>query len=400
MKKSDGAQALAKFDPREKRALIDLAAIVATRMLGLSALLPVLSLYALDLDRSTPFLAGLAFSAYGLTQALGQAPFGYLSDLFGRRPVIVAGMSLFVVGSFTAAFADNIYFLIGARLLQGAGAVASAIFAALADIVAPTRLARAMAALGASIGLSVMAGMALGPIGASLFGARSLFFFVGFFALVGLGIALFRLDESAPTPPSRSAPGSFRKEIARLIEIATAGNLIGFNLAASILNIAMVSVFFLAPIILSRRFEFDDLALIYPPMALAGLIAMGYSARLADRASAAKLVCSMALIGLAVSMALIGSMSAFGAIIGALALFFISFCALEANLPAALSKVAPPARRGATIGFFNFASFAGTFCGGALAGLVGVDHPRLYFAALATAILAALLVLVLTAEFR
>ncbi|MCG8381711.1 MAG: MFS transporter, partial [Gammaproteobacteria bacterium] len=70
----------------EKRAAWSLSMIYASRMLGLFMIFPIFSLYASDLEASTPALVGLALGAYGLTQALLQVPFGLLSDRWGRKP--------------------------------------------------------------------------------------------------------------------------------------------------------------------------------------------------------------------------------------------------------------------------------------------------------------------------
>ena len=82
----------------EIRATWSLASLFALRMLGLFMILPVFALYGQDLAGATPTLIGLAIGAYGLTQAFLQIPFGLLSDKIGRKPVIVAGLLIFLVG--------------------------------------------------------------------------------------------------------------------------------------------------------------------------------------------------------------------------------------------------------------------------------------------------------------
>jgi len=91
----------------EKRAAFSLALIYAFRMLGLFMILPVFSLYADDFAGATPILIGLAIGIYGLTQGLFQLPFGFLSDRFGRKKIIIVGLLIFAIGSVVAAQADS-----------------------------------------------------------------------------------------------------------------------------------------------------------------------------------------------------------------------------------------------------------------------------------------------------
>ena len=64
----------------EKRTVASLALLYSFRMLGLFMVLPLLALYAADFPGATPSVIGLALGIYGLTQALLQIPFGWLSD--------------------------------------------------------------------------------------------------------------------------------------------------------------------------------------------------------------------------------------------------------------------------------------------------------------------------------
>src|SRR5690606_23865596 len=94
----------------ERRASVALAGLFACRMLGLFLLLPVFAVAARDLPGGNdPARVGLALGMYGLTQAFMQIPFGLASDRWGRRPVVVAGLVLFVIGSVVCALADDVY---------------------------------------------------------------------------------------------------------------------------------------------------------------------------------------------------------------------------------------------------------------------------------------------------
>src|SRR5436190_23771556 len=108
-----------KMTSTERRAVFSLSSIMALRMIGLFLVLPVFALYAHQLHGATAMLIGLAMGIYGLGQAVFQVPFGMLSDRFGRKPIITAGLLIFVAGSVVSACAHSIGFMIVGRLLQG-----------------------------------------------------------------------------------------------------------------------------------------------------------------------------------------------------------------------------------------------------------------------------------------
>ena len=167
----------------ERRAVAALSSVLGLRMFGLFLILPVLALYAGEIDGATPAMIGVALGAYGLTQALFQVPFGLLSDRFGRKPLLVAGLLLFALGSVIAARANSIEVVILGRALQGSGAIASVVLALHADLTREEHRSKAVALVGAEgvLGgqLSVVAGHARGDVErtagapfAEIFGAR------------------------------------------------------------------------------------------------------------------------------------------------------------------------------------------------------------------------------------
>ena len=118
----------------EIRSSTSLASIFALRMLGLFLILPVFSIYAKGLSGGqSATLVGLAMGIYGLSQSFGQIPFGAASDKYGRKPVIIFGLILFAIGSFIAAAASDIGWVIIGRAVQGAGAISAAVTAFIAD---------------------------------------------------------------------------------------------------------------------------------------------------------------------------------------------------------------------------------------------------------------------------
>ncbi|MEO6321700.1 MAG: MFS transporter, partial [Polaromonas sp.] len=176
----------------ERRASFSLASIFALRMLGLFLVLPVFALEAARYPGGDdPARVGLAMGIYGLTQALLQIPFGLASDRLGRKRVIVAGLLVFALGSFLAAAAPDLNWLLAGRALQGAGAISAAVTALLADQTRDEVRTKAMALVGGSIGLMFAVSLVLAPALNARIGLSGLFMLTGLLALAGIAMVLW-----------------------------------------------------------------------------------------------------------------------------------------------------------------------------------------------------------------
>ncbi|NDC09404.1 MAG: MFS transporter, partial [Oxalobacteraceae bacterium] len=154
-----------RMSPTEIRASVSLASIFGFRMLGLFLILPVFAVHAKSMPGGEDaMLVGLAMGMYGLTQAIGQIPFGIASDRFGRKRIIVIGLVLFIIGSLIAAIDTHVIWVIIGRAVQGAGAVSAAVTALIADSTRDEHRTKAMALVGASIGLTYAASLVMAPL--------------------------------------------------------------------------------------------------------------------------------------------------------------------------------------------------------------------------------------------
>jgi len=187
-----------KMTTSEQRAVISLSTIMSLRMIGLFMALPVFSIYALKLTGATPILIGLATGIYGLTQAFFQIPFGFLSDHCGRKPIILSGLLIFIIGSLICGMAHSIFTVIIGRSLQGAGAVGSTILAMIADLTREEKRTFSMAIVGMMIGISFAIAMFLGPTLVPSISLSGLFFLA---ALLGLLQLYCFLLSPPPQPP-------------------------------------------------------------------------------------------------------------------------------------------------------------------------------------------------------
>lgn len=354
--------------PSLVRIAIGLASIVGLRMFGLFLVLPVLAIYGPGLDGATPALLGLALGAYGATQAVFQIPLGWLSDRFGRKPVILCGLLVFLLGSVVAALSGSIWGVILGRALQGAGAIAAAVLALAADLTPPERRPLVMAAIGITIGAAFILAMVLGPLLAGLFGLAGLFWSTAVLAAAAI-VALYVL---VPTPPPRE-PGRWREALRGFRAALRDTNLIRLNVGIAALNFSLTSVFLVVPLSLAATLDLSVGRhwLVYLPVLLATVPVLALGLRRAGGAETGKQVAVVS--GVAVVAGLLvmglGAVSAPPLVFG-LWLYFAGFNLLEACLPALTSRYAAEAVRGSALGVYATYQFGGAFLGGTLGGLV------------------------------
>lgn len=345
-----------------------LALLYVFRMLGLFMVFPVMMLFGAQYHGATPFLLGVALGCYGLTQAVLQIPMGLMSDIWGRKPIIILGLTLFMLGSVVAALADSVWGLIIGRALQGAGAIASAVMALVGDLTAEQNRTKAMAAIGASIGLSFSVAMVLGPVLAGLGGLSLIFWVSAALAILGMLILWLRV----PSPPkTRNAAESIAIP-GMLSETIRNTDLLRLNFGIFVLHFVLTATFVVVPFVLADAGVDSDAHWTYylPVMALA-FIAMLPFMYIAERKRKIKHVFAAAVALLLVaeaSMAQAGDKTPLAYWVGGLFLFFTAFNLLEATLPSLISKQAPAGSKGTAMGVYSTCQFLGAGTGGLVGG--------------------------------
>lgn len=352
----------------ERRASVSLAGIFALRMLGLFLILPVFSVHAKSMPGGdSAILVGLALGIYGLTQSLGQIPFGIASDRYGRKRIIVIGLLLFALGSFIAAMADNMFWVIIGRAVQGAGAISAAVTALIADSTREAQRTKAMAMVGASIGLSFAASLALSPILYQAIGMDGIFFVTGVLALLGIVVVRHVVPAAPALPPGRV---TIREVIGNV-------DLLRLNYGVFVLHLIQMAMFVVMP---SALIRFLDLPLtahwkIYLPVLLGSFVLMLPPLLASERRGKSKQMFLAAIVLLFVVQLgmwfLLSQQTTHWILpVGFLLLFFVAFNILEASQPSLVSRLAPPAGKGAALGVYNTLQSLGLFCGGAVGGVL------------------------------
>ena len=211
---------------------IQSSSLAFTLLLGLLASVP----YS-GIDINLPALAatgaalgavasdvGLTMSAFVLSLAVMPLLYGPASDRFGRKPIVLFGMMLFVAGSMACAAAQSLPVLLACRVVQGVGAAATGtVFAIIRDVfdgnAARIRIANVMVAVNVATMIAPTAGAALLMLGSW----RSIYAFQAGIGVVLLLAVLFGFSERArigPNPrPNETLVSSYRRVLTHPVSL-------------------------------------------------------------------------------------------------------------------------------------------------------------------------------------
>jgi len=364
------AQRLTMTAP-ERHASLALAGLFACRMLGLFLLLPVFAVAAHGLHGGdNPARVGLALGMYGLTQACMQIPLGLASDRWGRRPVVLAGLALFVAGSVLCALTDDVLWVTVGRGIQGAGAISAAVTAWLADATRPEVRTRAMAMVGGAIGLSFAASLVLAPLLVGWGGLAGLFWTMACLGAVAAVVAGW-LVPTAPHVPVMPVTTQDVRALPRAV--LANGTLLRLNAGVFILHLIQMALFVVMPGLLARLggLQTAQLWQVYLPVVLLSFVFMVPVVLMMEKRRAQTRVLQTAVAGLALVCVLFVPMAESASFLGLAATltgFFLAFNLLEALQPSLASQAAPPELKGLALGCYNTAQSLGLFIGGAAGG--------------------------------
>ena len=353
---------------QELRTSIAVGLLYLIRMMGLFMVIPVLPLASDDFKLSTTLLIGFAIGIHGLTQSLFQIPFGMLSDRVGRKKIIALGLVLFTIGSSVAALAENVYWLIIGRALQGCGAIASTLLALMSDLTRLEQRTKSMALIGAAIASSFGLAMLIGPILFNQFGAKSIFIFSAVSGLIGLWI-LFTI---IPSPQSLSQNLDLKFQSSDAKRAVSSLSLWRLNMSTFVLHYLLISGFCAFPLLFdsTNQIQRDQHSYYYVLLLLVSLLAISPFIYLSDRINNTKTVILTMIVLSMLSCFLLSQTQSFYSVLLGVGLFFAAFNLLETMLPSEVGRIAPAGLRGTFIGFFMSSQFLGFFFGGIIGGWV------------------------------
>ena len=150
------------------RRLLIIFGIVLVDMLSFSLVLPLLPYYAKEFGAS-PMVAGLIFSAYPLMQVIAAPFLGRLSDVWGRKPVLMLSIAGTACALLMLGFANSLWMLLASRMLDGiTGGNISVAQAYMTDVTSEKDRGKAFGLIGAAFGI----GFILGPVTGGLSGGH------------------------------------------------------------------------------------------------------------------------------------------------------------------------------------------------------------------------------------
>ena len=343
---------------------LKISLVMAVRMLGLFMLFPVMSVYASDYESATPFLIGMAIGIYGLTQALFQIPFGYLSDRFGRKPILIVGLLIFLLGSIMAANTSNIIIVVIGRAFQGGGAISAVLMAFLADSISEENRAKANAFVGFQIGVAFMLSLLIGPIISSRVGLSGLFWVIATLSLIAMLIVL-SLKQTKSITYYKLSIEAFKETFTK--------ELLALDFSIFSLHLILAAGFIVMPLLIMENqiVSMLDNWQLYLPAVLLSFLGMIPLIIISEKFKKTKYILLISILLLISSQIIFFSLNLnFKVFLITLTIFFVAFNTVEALLPSLLSRTASASKRGLAMGIFSTSQFLGTFIGGAIGGFI------------------------------
>ena len=352
------------LDSSEYKAVVTVALIMATRLLGIFLILPVFSVYTERYPGSDLAMAGVAFGIYALAQSILQLPFGWASDKLGRKPVLIIGILLFTAGSVYCGMAESIKELIIARIIQGSGAVSSVAIASLGDVTRPQVRAQSFTIVGVSIGVAFLMAIVVGPYLAAKIGFSSLFYVLAGLGALSLLITLFFFPA---IEKEKEEPVAARAGLWRIATMHEMRSLYTASLVVSLLVNLFVFVFPLS----WKALGVSDAGLwkVYLITLIPTALFVFPYIRRSEKKRALSAATKAAWGLIALSFLVYPAGAGYSLILyGAGMAYFAGHTIMQSLLPAFLTQTVGQEKRGSATGIYNLLSFFGSSLGGMLSG--------------------------------
>ena len=230
-----------------------LALLSAFTPLSIDMYLPALPLIATDLKASAGDIQ-LTLSAFLLAFGFGQIFYGPAGDRFGRRPVILTGLAIYILACIGCAFAREAGELVALRLLQGLAACGGVVLARtmVRDLAEKDQAARALSLMHACSSIAPMLAPLIGAQVLWLWGWRAIFWVLAGIGLLAWTLACIRLPETLR--PEYRQPLHLGSLIGRYGELVRHRAFMGYALTGGFQFAALFSYLSGSPFVFIERY--------------------------------------------------------------------------------------------------------------------------------------------------
>lgn len=360
-----------KMNFMELQVTTSLCLVFLLRMLGVFSVLPILSKYALLLNDSNKSLVGISIGIYGFSQVIFQIPFGFLSDKFSKKKIIILGLLMFFIGSIISAVTDSIWGLIIGRAIQGSAAISGISMALLSDLIRKKNHVKAISAIGVSFAISFLISIVCGPLVVQVFNFSSIFWFSSIFCI----FCIFIIFKMIPNYSKKISTNNLSFFCKKRIKYILSAKFLKFYLNIFFLHFILTMNFLFIP----RCFElfgltFDYHWIVYLINILISFFVLFLMFFCVRNQFFLKYVVEISIFFIFFSsitflLSIFFKNHLFFLIL-ALQIFFISFNFLEIILPAKLSQKACLDYKGSIMSIYSTSQFLGIFWGGVLNGFL------------------------------
>lgn len=351
------------FNSKEKSFLVKISIIVGIVEFTMALMNPFITLYGTSLSKATPQLVGLALGIYGLMQAIFQIPYGYLSDRYGRKPIVAAGLIQMTLGLILSFSAKNIFIFIIARALLGSGAILGVSYSWVGDFFSNDKKNKAMGTAGMVVGAAAAVAFGLGPILREVISISSMFLISAVLVAISMLVVIILMTEGKDRKVEIK-----QKEKTNYKEVLNDKNLYRIFFNGMLMDYMLFSTYYIVPLVAKPYIGESGMWKIFFPATVVGIISIRITSKSADKLGIKKIMVTLfliALLGVALFL-----MKGIVPIIAGMIFFMAGFMGLKVLLPSTVNLLTKKTYRGITNGILNTCIFIGTFLGGSVTGLL------------------------------
>ncbi|WP_455795366.1 MFS transporter [Clostridium butyricum] len=351
-----------------------LGVALGIRQMAMTMVMPFLSTYSNTLKYNTSMLAGIALGVFGLMQALFQIPYGIWSDKKGNKIVMVIGLLQVGIGLVIAYFANNIYWLIFARAMQGSGAIIAVGYSWISSTITDQKeRMKSMSIISTIIGVAAALSFAFGPLIHKFVSVKDMFLYSAIIIFIAWFVIVLFLKDT------KNIYSEETMEVKDAIRILSKDkSFIALNIAALINNFIMTAIFFSIPQYLEKITGIDGMWKIFMPTVIVAIIVMRIVVRRLNNSESVDFLISAFVLSALGVLFYLNKDSFISIFIGTL-LFMIGYISISTIIPVLGNFILEDEYRGTGNGIINSLQYIGSFLGSSIIAAIWVKSEKCSF---------------------